>query len=394
MFLAIAGGALQGLEVTYLARKAGYETLLLDKSEDAVATGICHRFVSLDLTDHGALSETLESVDMVLPATENVHALRSLVRWCRENNKPLAFDPEAYAISSSKAESDHLFRRMKLPVPTPWPECGFPVLAKPDTGSGSHGVEVIPDSAALEERFGPFPTSGWVLQEYLNGPSFSVEVMGIPGAYTPFQVTDLQMDRSHDCKRVTAPTTLPVHSAREFETMAVALAEAVRLRGIMDVEIVVHEGQLNVLEIDARFPSQTPTAVFHSTGINMVERLVALFAPDAGLDSHPDPGQRTDARGFVLEHLRFRRGKLSVEGEGMIRTAGPLRLVEDFFGSDEALTSHSHNKDEWVATLMVQGKDLPTARTRRDKILEEMRIRLGVNEFSDEYPQDLLGRVK
>ena len=67
MLVAIAGGALQGLELTYLAGKAGFETLLLDRRSDAPATGICDRFVALDLTDYEALTGALGSVDLVLP---------------------------------------------------------------------------------------------------------------------------------------------------------------------------------------------------------------------------------------------------------------------------------------------------------------------------------------
>ena len=82
MVIATAGGALQGLEMTYLAGRAGFETLLLDRRDDAPATGICHRFVALDLTDHEALTRTLWPVDLVLPATENARALQSLAAWC------------------------------------------------------------------------------------------------------------------------------------------------------------------------------------------------------------------------------------------------------------------------------------------------------------------------
>ena len=38
--LAVAGGGLQGLEITYLARRAGFETLLLDRKEDPPAGGL------------------------------------------------------------------------------------------------------------------------------------------------------------------------------------------------------------------------------------------------------------------------------------------------------------------------------------------------------------------
>jgi pyrrolysine biosynthesis protein PylC len=384
MVVAIAGGALQGLEMTYLARKAGFETLLLDRRSDAAAAGICDAFAAIDLTDQEALAGALGAVDMVLPATENADALRSLVEWCDQNRMPLAFDPGAYAVSSSKAASDALFRKLGIPAPAPWPECTFPVLAKPDGESGSRGVEVFPDLQAMEARFGTIPPPGRILQAYLTGPSYSIEVIGRPGDYTPFQTTYLEMDRDYDCKRVLAPSRLPSHLTGLFEEMAVTLAEGVGLSGIMDVEAILHEGQLKVLEIDARFPSQTPIAVYHSTGVNMVERLARVFSTHGMVK--PDRAHTLSVGGTVLEHIRVCDGRLSVCGEHIMTEDGPLHLEERFFGSDEALTSYAPGSDDWVATLMVKGSDLRGARERRDRVIGGIRDRFGLDACIDEYP--------
>lgn len=391
MLVAIAGGALQGLEITYLAKKAGYETLLLDRNKDAAATGLCDRFVAVDLTDRGALNGVLGGVDLVVPATENVHALEGLIEWRDGSSIPLAFDPAAYAISSSKKKSDALFRKLGIPAPAPWPDCTFPVLAKPDDGSGSKEVEVFADRRELEERFDILPPPGRVLQAYVTGPSYSIEVIGRPGNYTPLQTTDLEMDESYDCKRVLAPTLLPPHLTDRFEKTAVSLAEAVSLSGIMDVEAILHDGQLLVLEIDARFPSQTPIAVYHSTGINMVERLATIFTAQGKSNRNSGPG--LPPRGAVLEHIRVHDGQLSVCGEHIMAEDGPLHREQDFFGADEVLTSHTLGKDDWVATLIVTGSDLDDARARRDQAVSEIRNRFSLGIYSDEYPREQSGQV-
>jgi pyrrolysine biosynthesis protein PylC len=386
MLVAIAGGALQGLEMTYLAKKAGFETLLLDSQSDAPATGICDRFVAIDLTDHESLTRALGSVDLVLPATENAHALRSLVEWCVGNQIPLAFDPGAYSVSSSKKASDALFRELGIPAPATWPDCTFPVLAKPDGESGSKEVEVFPDLAALEARFDIIPPPDRVLQAYVTGPSYSIEVVGRPGDYTPLQTTDLEMDRDYDCKRVLAPSTLPSNLKGQFERIAVTLAEAVGLSGIMDVEAILHEGRLKVLEIDARFPSQTPIAVYHSTGINMVERLAMIFLAQG--NSNSDLVASRHAKGSVLEHIRVRDGQLDVCGEHMMAEDGPLHLEPNFFGADAALTSRAPGRHDWVATVMIKGANLKDARERRDQVIAEIRNRFGLNIYSDECPRE------
>jgi pyrrolysine biosynthesis protein PylC len=382
--VAVAGGALQGVEVTYLARKAGFETLLLDRKREPPAAGLCHEFVCLDMEDHDALGRALESVDVVIPATENAGALRSLVTWCREAEMPLAFDEAAYAISSSKQASEALFHRLNLPTPASWPNCSFPVLAKPDGGSGSRGVRVFADSPSLEARFGALPPPGWVLQEYLEGPSFSIEVLGRPGAYLPLQVTDLEMDRAFDCKRVMAPASLPSNPMEHLRKMAVVLAEGVALSGIMDVEVILHDGGLKVLEIDARFPSQTPMAVYQASGVNMVELLLGLFLDEAGNGPVPAPAFEKDAA--ILEHVRVRPGHLSVCGEEVMAEVGRLHLEEGFFGAHEAVTDYAPGSSNWVATLMICGSDPEDARSRREGVIAEIRDRFGLGSYHDDDP--------
>lgn len=384
MLVAIAGGALQGLEITYLAKAAGYDTILLDKNRDAPATGLCDKFASIDMTDSDALTEVLRGVDLVLPATENERALESLVNCCNASGTPLAFDQAAYAISSSKSRSDALFHKLGLPAPVPWPNCTFPVLTKPDSESGSKDVEVFQDMAALVGRFDIIPPPGRVIQEYVTGPSYSIEVVGRPGGYTPLQITDLEMDADYDCKRVTAPTTLSNDLSKVFEEFSTMLAAAVDLTGIMDVETVLHDGRLLVLEIDARFPSQTPIAVYHSTGINMVERLAILFAGLNERDTELIPSQQQ--RGSVLEHIRVCDGQLSVCGEHVMTEDGPVRHMMDFFGADVVLTSYAPGRDDWVATLIITGSNLSDARQRREDVIANIRSRFDISSYRDDYP--------
>ena len=272
MSVAIIGGNLQGVEAAYLAKKTGWDVLLIDKNPQAAASLMCDRFLPLTITAKSDPNKILEHVKLIIPAIENDSVLGILKEWSLETAIPLAFDMDAYAISSSKKKSDQIFKEIDISTPKPWPECDFPVVVKPDGESGSRGVKVIHNEKELASNF---PTknalSQMVAQEYLEGPSYSIEIIGFPGNYTPLQVTELQMDSDYDCKRVLAPSGLDSRLVIEFEQMAIRVAERIQLKGLMDVEVILHDGRLKVLEIDARLPSQTPTAVFQSTGINMVK---------------------------------------------------------------------------------------------------------------------------
>jgi pyrrolysine biosynthesis protein PylC len=365
---AVVGGGLQGVEAAYLAVKAGWEVVVIDKKPSVPAARLGHLFLREDVTGSDDLFRLLPKVDIVIPALEDEAALLSLDNHCRSAGIPFAFDPAAYAVSSSKIKSDKLFARLGLPAPQPYPEGSYPLIAKPESGSGSKGVTIIHDRSELE-ALSPDPGSltGWVVQEYVAGPSYSIEIMGSPGHYTALRVTDLEMDAVFDCKRVTAPTELPTASADRFAEMAVQIAEAISLKGIMDVEVIAHKGDLKVLEIDARLPSQTPIAVYWSSGINMVEALGDLFLKGEMAQSLGNG--KSNSRGVVLEHIQVCDGRLEVSGERIMKSGGPLRVYPDFFGADEAISDYAPNQNRWVATLIVSGADREDARTRRNKVI-------------------------
>ena len=373
MLVGIVGGKLQGVEAAYLARKAEWEVKVVDRKPHVPASDLGDSFVQVDVTVGNNLDGALGDVSFIIPALEDDQALGSLARWSRKAGVPLAFDPRAYAVSSSKLKSAVLFKQIGIPVPVAYPKCGFPVVAKPGLGSGSKGVSIFQDLDSMKNRFSAeFPPADWILEEFLDGSQHSLEVIGGPGNYQVLQVTDLYMDHNFDCKRVIAPSNLPLNLIADFEKLSLTIAEALNLHGIMDVEVILSRGKIKVLEIDARLPSQTPTAVYWSTDQNMVELLGKLYvAPQNGFAPCGDI-----SRGTVYEHIHVSGDKLKISGERIMTTGGPLSLLDDFFGADEAITNFVPGKDHWVATLIFAGTNRHQAWEKRNHSIAEIVRRL------------------
>ncbi|MBW2614006.1 MAG: 3-methylornithine--L-lysine ligase PylC [Deltaproteobacteria bacterium] len=373
MLVAVAGGNLQGVEVAYLARKAGWEVLVVDRRAGVPAAGLADRFVQLDLRREEAFRKLLADVDLLIPALENDAALASLTRCARSADVPFAFDPSAYAVSSSKRASDLLFDRSGIPCPAAWPHCPMPVIVKPSRDSGSANIKIIREKDALK-AFLAKAGGEWVVQAYIEGPTYSLEVLGNPGDYRVLQVTDLYMDDVYDCKAVVAPSLMPAELVSGFEKISRKLAGLVNLEGLMDVEVIMDQGELKVLEIDARFPSQTPTAVYHSTGFNMLEAMGGLFLTGKS----PAAPDCDNTRGVVYEHIRIAGGAIAFSGEHIMSDAGPLHVVEGFFGADEAITNYTAGRAAWVATLIISGNDRREAYQKRARVLENLKQDFGL----------------
>ena len=386
MKIAIIGGKLQGVEAAYLAGKIGWDVTLIDRAPEPPASDLCHQFLQADIATRTNMERLLQPYDLVIPALENQHALDCLEHCPQHDIATILFDFKAYTITSSKIESDKLLASIHIPTPAPCQEDSFPCIVKPSNGSGSQGIHVVLDSEQLKSHLSTV-SGEHVVQKYVDGSSYSMEIIGYPGNYTPLQVTELEMDPVYDCKRVMAPSDLSRKNIQDFETISTITAEALALKGLMDIEVILDNDVLRVLEIDARLPSQTPITVHASTGINMLQLLA---------DSHfhsPENKAITAAAqlGVVYEHIRVNGNTLTVTGEHVMASAGPLHLRKDFFGADEAITSQWENQSNWVATLIISAENRTVAWEKRETILTDIMRFFNLNIYRDPGPKKPFG---
>ena len=385
MRVAVVGGKLQGVEAAYLAQQAGWQVFLIDRDPDVPARGLVHSFIQADITTNGAdISDIFADMDLIIPALENHEALDYLEALAKKKQYPLAYDDRAYTVTSSKQKSDALFMEMGLPAAHPWPGCGFPIIMKPSGLSGSQGIQKIDNRKQLTsfDQEKNLQNGNWIFQEFLEGPSYSLEVVGANGNYHSLQPTIIEIDTEFDCKRVVAPTGLSETLENRFDEIAVAVAEAVNLKGIMDIEVILHKDELKILEIDARLPSQTPTAVLKSTGINMLVLLYEIFTRGKIAVIPPIVNETP----VIYEHIRVSPDRLEVSGEHIISEARPLRYQTDFFGADEALTDFDTENRNWVATLILTGKTKKEVVLKHHRVLETIRGTFGLQECADPDP--------
>ena len=381
MKILIAGGKLQGVEASYLSQKCGFETILIDKDKLVPAKNFCTRFIQMDIFNREQLSSLLNEIDIVIPALENQDALDELSAACVDAEVVMVFSSAAYTLSSSKKESKTLFNKLKLHTPKPWPECQFPVILKPSFGSGSKGVRIFPNDKDLNDYYSTSKIDdNVIIEEYLHGKQYSLEIIGFNGRYKCLQVTELEMDDIFDCKRVIAPSELSSKEVTSIEEIALLTARAVDLNGIMDIEVINHNGEFIVLEIDARLPSQTPIAVFWSTGFNIIENLVHTFLGRNILE--PLLVLKTS----VLEHIKVDGETLIICGEHIMTEADDLQLHHDFFGADEALSDYRPGKTNWVATIIVTGKNRSTALAKKAEVIGNIRKQLEIKHYRDPSP--------
>ena len=384
MKIGIVGGALQGMEAVFLSSKAGFETLVIDRKGTAPALSLSDSHEVLDVTlDTDGAKKILQDCDAVIPACEDMEALVALDKMMKHSEVPFLFDLNAYEVSSSKKRSNEIMAGTGVPMPRPWPECGFPIIVKPSSQSGSVGVSAVNNDKEMDAALkvvsglGDIP----IIQEFVSGKSVSIEVIGTGGSARSFSTTEVVLDSNYDCKMVLCePGILPKEDDELFAGIGKDIAEAVRLNGLMDVEAIYTKSGLKVLEVDARIPSQTPAAVWAATDINILEELA--FS-QAGKSS----GAKKRNGCSAYEHYIIENDNLITCGEKVFGKITRPRFETRFFGADEAITDYLPGKDVWRATVITKGKDAAEVLDKRKTFIHNVMRECDLEEYIDRSPR-------
>jgi pyrrolysine biosynthesis protein PylC len=357
--ICIIGGKLQGFEAAYLSRKAGIKVLLVDKNPEALIRNYVDEFYCFDVIEEPEnLFEISRRVVALLPVNENLECIEFLNSVKDKFFCPILFDFEAYWISRDKKKSKAYFKSIGIPSPQDNP-IKPPYFVKPPCDSSSLGARVIYD----EEGLGTLEP-GMLIEEYVEGDVVSLEVIGDGRHFSVVKETSVHVDETYDCHMVT-----PLPPDPSFRKISYALAANLPLRGIMDVEAISSQGGLKVIEIDARFPSQTPTVVYHSSGINLIELLLSAFGEGIKeIQAFPED------KYCIYEHLML-------EENGLLLPVGEqaLSMGNDYgkYYEESGIEIFLCKGENPVFTLVFWGKDSEEAWERKIKGFSILKDRFG-----------------
>lgn len=203
-----------------------------------------------------------DGADYILPATEDDGVLKTLT------GDNVLFDQDAWKLCSSRIAADALLKERGIPAPAYFPGGAEPYLVKPDRGSFGRGIWVTDDYCEV----GGAVNAGFVTQEELPGDVWSAVVTGTPGSYTAHAPARLAFD---DRRRRTGAEFLDLPALDALRQTAIAVAEAVGVKGVLEVEAICHLGVWKVIDLNARLPMFTPDALLAS-GVNLLEELIKI----------------------------------------------------------------------------------------------------------------------
>lgn len=140
-------------------------------------------------------------------------------------------------------------------------EVGYPFVVKPVCGGGSRGVTLVSDEeglgGALARTVGPATTTdeatGWLAEEYLSGPEFSVETFSAGGTHHCLAVTTKFKGPNFVEIGHVVPARLPSATVRDVIAEVTACLDAVGLvEGPAHTEVVLTDRGPRIVETHCR----------------------------------------------------------------------------------------------------------------------------------------------
>lgn len=225
----------------------------------------------------------------------------------------------------------------------------FPCITKPTDNSGSRGVMLVNTADELKGAIGYSSGNGRsgsvIVEEYMQGPEVSVEVMVINGVAHVLQITDklttgtpyfVEMGHSQPCQ-LSETTIEAIINLAERAALAVGIKN-----GPAHIEIIVTENGPKIVELGARLGGDNITThlVPLSTGINMVEGCIKI-----ALGEKPNL-ERKFNKGAAIRYLKTDLGVItSISGIKDAENIDGVKQVSIVYGVGNQATEIKSSAD-------------------------------------------------
>lgn len=295
--LMIIGASVLQLPAIRKAKEMGYDVAVADYNPNAIGVPYADKFYNASTMDEDAVVRAAEDYQ---PDGIMTLATDLPMRGVAKASDKLGLHSISYATAVKATDKYEMIEAFKQHnVPSPWyylistreelkekkEQFSYPCIMKPTDNAGSHGVVLARNYDELinnyEYSYESSRHGNVIVEEYLEGPEVSVEVMVVCGIIHILQITDklttgdpyfVEMGHSQ-------PSRLSEETCQQIKQVAVAACSAIGIsEGPAHVEMKVTQRGPVMIELGARMGGDNITThlVPLSTGIDMVASTIAV----------------------------------------------------------------------------------------------------------------------
>lgn len=253
-------------------------------------------------------------------------------------------------------------------------------ILKPSRNSGSRGIAKIPYNIKGEEfkaLFDRAKAESWddsvMLEQFIEGPEFSVEVIVWQGEPHVMAVTDKKTTEAPYFVELghNQPSTYPLDIQLKLMNGAVAGCKALGLTNCAaHCELKVQNGEAYLMEIGARMGGDfISTELTHlSTGIDMVAATI-----DVVLGVEPDLQPKEEKHGVCIRYFTPKSGKL-VSVNGVEKLNAPDVYDAKIYHQPGEMIPEVRSSLDRSGHVIVTALTAQVAIKRADEIIENVKL--------------------
>ena len=222
-------------------------------------------------------------------------------------------------------------------------ELGFPVLVRPSYVLGGRGMEIVYNEgqlASYAESSPPIePSAPLLVDKYLPGleievdAAFDGEDILIPGIFEHIERAGIH---SGDSISVYPTQSVSAETERRIVEVTTAVARELGIRGLINVQYVLHNNALLILEANPR-ASRTVPIISKVTGVNLVAAATRIALGERLRDMEYGTGLRPKVPFTVVKVPVFSFAKMhsvdTILGPEMKSTGEVLGIDDTFAGA-------------------------------------------------------------
>lgn len=258
----------------------------------------------------------------------------------------------------------------------------FPIITKPVDNSGSRGINVAHNEtelmSALQNSFSCSKAGRVIVEEYLDGPEVSVEILIQDGEPYVLQVTDkITSGEPHFIEwGHSQPSQLPQLDIEAIKKLAYNAIKAVGIKnGCSHAEIKLTSKGPKIVEIAGRLGGDFITTVLLpiSTGVNISEYEISRAL---GEEKAFDPNCVMGNRGVAVKFIETKPGKVkSVAVDYRAEEMAGIEEIKFVCKSGVQYCQATDNNDRF-GYVIATGKTAQIALDRCDKVMERISIEM------------------
>ena len=349
----VIGASILQLPAILKAKEMGYRTAVADYNPNAVGVPYADEYYNVSTIDEVGITRLAKELDpegIVTIATDM--PMRSIAKACAECALP-AISYDTAIRSTDKGEMIRAFEAHG--VEHPWyhvicyadelvkvlPSLTYPCVMKPTDNAGSRGVVLCRsvEDVVREYSYSRRESRGGrvIVEEYLRGAEFSVEMMVVEGEPHVLQITDKMTTGAPHFVETghTQPTSQPKDAADAICDLACRAVRAVGINmGPAHVEMILTADGPKMVELGARMGGDCITThlVPLSTGIDMIRAMI-----DVACGKRPDIEPKFE-RGAAIRYFDTPKGTIrAIDGVDEARAIKGVREITFTHGVGETL---------------------------------------------------------